>query len=163
MSRKSRFMKLPITIGAALAIVLLTGAAGPDQRPVKIGVLTDMTSIYAEHAGPGSVEAARMAIEDFGGSVLGKPIELVFADHRNDTGLGMSIARRWYGEGVDALADVGNSAVARQWSKFRGRPRGLSFFRAPLPPNSPARTALPTPSTGHTTPMPLPTEPPTRS
>jgi hypothetical protein len=61
MSRKSRFMKLPVAIGAALAIVLLTGAAGPDQRPVKIGVLTDMTSIYAEHAGPGSVEAARMA------------------------------------------------------------------------------------------------------
>ena len=60
-----------------------------------------------------------MAIEDFGGSVLGKPIELVFADHRNDRGFGMSIARRWYGEGVDALADVGNSAVALAVASFK--------------------------------------------
>src|ERR1700730_15325654 len=110
---KDSFMKLSAVIGAVLAMGLTAaGAADQQQPPVKIGVLTDMTSIYSEHAGRGSVEAARMAIEDFGGSVLGKPIELVFADHRNDPGLGMSIAQRWYGEGVDALADVGNSAVA---------------------------------------------------
>jgi branched-chain amino acid transport system substrate-binding protein len=131
MSRKNRFMKLPVTIGAALAIVLVTGAAGPDQRPVKIGVLTDMTSIYAEHAGPGSVEAARMAIEDFGGSVLGKPIELVFADHRNDPSLGMSIAQRWYGEGVDVLADVGNSAVALAVEQISREAKRIVLFSGP--------------------------------
>lgn len=60
-------MKLSDVIGAVLAMGLTAaGAADQQQPPVKIGVLTDMTSIYAEHAGPGSVEAARMAIEDFG-------------------------------------------------------------------------------------------------
>jgi hypothetical protein len=90
-----------------------------------------MTSIYAEHAGPGSVEAARMAIEDFGGSVLGKPIELVFADHRNDPGLGMSIAQRWYGEGVDALADVGNSAVALAVEQISREAKRIVLFSGP--------------------------------
>ena len=80
---------------------------------VKIGVLTDMSSIYADIGGPGSVEAARMAIADFGGSVNGKKIELVSADHHNKPDLGAAIANQWFGnDGVDAIADVATSNVA---------------------------------------------------
>jgi branched-chain amino acid transport system substrate-binding protein len=125
-------MKFSAMFGAALAISLMgAGATGQEQRPVKIGVLTDMTSIYAEHAGPGSVEAARMAIEDFGGSVLGTPVELLFADHHNDPGLGVKIARRWYGEGVDALADVGNSAVALAVEQISRQAKRIVLFSGP--------------------------------
>ena len=77
-------MKFRAMIGAAIAMALTAGGApGQEALPVKIGVLTDMTSVYAAHGGPGSVEAVRMAINDFGGAVLGRPIELIFADHHN--------------------------------------------------------------------------------
>jgi branched-chain amino acid transport system substrate-binding protein len=80
---------------------------------VKIGVLTDMSSIYADIGGPGSVEAARMAIADFGGAVNSKKIELVSADHHNKPDLGAAIANQWFGnDGVDAIADVATSSVA---------------------------------------------------
>ena len=71
-------MKLSAIIGTVLAASLTAaGSAGNEQQPVKIGVLTDMSSLYAKHGGPGSVEAAHMAVEDFGGSVLGKAIEIL--------------------------------------------------------------------------------------
>jgi branched-chain amino acid transport system substrate-binding protein len=125
-------MKLSAVVGAVVAISLTAaGATGKEQQPVKIGVLTDMTSIYSQHGGPGSVEAARMAIEDFGGSVLGKPIELVFADDRNDTGLGVSIARRWYAEGVDAITDVANSAVALAVQQLSRELKKIVLFSSP--------------------------------
>ena len=78
---------------------------------IKIGVLTDMSSIYADIGGAGSVEAARMAIADFGGTVNGEKIELVSADHQNKPDLGLAIANQWFG-GVDAIADVATSSVA---------------------------------------------------
>jgi branched-chain amino acid transport system substrate-binding protein len=130
MSRESR-MQLPAALSAALAIGLLTGAAQPDRRPIKIGVLTDMTSVYSEHAGPGSVEAARMAIEDFGGAVLGRTIEFLFADHHNDPSLGVSVAHRWYEEGVDVLADVGNSAVALAVEQVSREAKKIVLFSGP--------------------------------
>jgi branched-chain amino acid transport system substrate-binding protein len=80
---------------------------------VKIGVLTDMSSLYADNAGPGSVAAAQMAIDDFGGRVLGKKIELVSADNQNKPEVGANITREWIDrQGVDAIVDVPNSAVA---------------------------------------------------
>ena len=80
---------------------------------VKIGVLTDMSSLYADNAGPGSVAAAQMAIDDFGGRVLGKKIELVQADNQNKPEVGANITREWIDrQGVDAVVDVPNSAVA---------------------------------------------------
>src|SRR5271156_6097491 len=79
---------------------------------VKIGILTDMSGPYADLAGPGSVEAARMAIEEFGGKVLGKKIELVSADHQNKADIGAGIARAWLDkDGVDVIADFSNSSV----------------------------------------------------
>lgn len=80
---------------------------------VKVGVLTDMAGAYADMAGPGVVLAAQMAIEDFGGKVLGKPIELVSADHQNKVDVAVNIALEWYDRGkVDAIVDLTNSAVA---------------------------------------------------
>jgi len=80
---------------------------------VKIGILNDQSGVYADFGGKGSVEAAKMAIEDFGGGVLGQKIELVSADHQNKPDLAASIARRWYdAEGVDMITDLTTSSVA---------------------------------------------------
>ena len=90
-----------------------TALATEPDGPVKIGVLTDMSSIYADSTGKGSLLAAQMAVEDFGGSVLGKPIEVVGGDHQNKADIGANIARSWYdNDGIDVIADVPNSAVA---------------------------------------------------
>ena len=75
--------------------------------------MNDQSGPYADLAGPGSVEIARMAIEDFGGAVLGKPIELLVADHQNKVDVGLAIARQWYDErGARAIFDITNSGVA---------------------------------------------------
>ena len=80
---------------------------------VKIGVLTDMTGYYADLAGPGSVLAAKMAVEDFGGKVLGKPIEVISADHQNKADIASLLARKWFdAEKVDAIADLVSSSTA---------------------------------------------------
>ena len=80
---------------------------------VKIGILNDQSGPYADFSGKWSIEAAKMAIEDFGGSVLGQKIELVTADHQNKPDLASAIARRWYdAEGVDVITDLGTSSVA---------------------------------------------------
>ncbi len=80
---------------------------------VKIGVLTDMTSLYADAAGRGSLVAAEMAAADHGGKAAGKPIEVLGADHQNKADVGASIARSWYDrEKVDIIVDVPNSSVA---------------------------------------------------
>jgi branched-chain amino acid transport system substrate-binding protein len=101
---------------AAVAMAALSGgvrAQAADTGPVKVGVLTDMSGLYSDIGGPGSVQAARMAIEDFGGKLLGKPIELVKADHQNKPNIGSSIARQWYQrDGVDVIVDVPTSSVA---------------------------------------------------
>ncbi|WMT76341.1 ABC transporter substrate-binding protein [Bradyrhizobium sp. Ash2021] len=79
---------------------------------VRIGVLNDQSGVYSDITGRGSVIAAQMAVEDFGGTVLGKPIEIIFADHQNKADVGSSIARKWIDrQGVDAIADVPTSSV----------------------------------------------------
>jgi branched-chain amino acid transport system substrate-binding protein len=101
---------------ASLAVLLIVGSAhaqAPASKPVKLGVLNDQSGQYADAAGPAAVEVAKMAIADFGGKLLGQPIELVFADHQNKTDIASGIARRWIDtENVDVLLDIGNSAVA---------------------------------------------------
>jgi branched-chain amino acid transport system substrate-binding protein len=80
---------------------------------VKIGILNDQSGVYADFGGKWSVEAAKLAVEDFGGSVLGQNIEVVSADHQNKPDLASAIARRWYeAEGVDVITDITGSAVA---------------------------------------------------
>jgi branched-chain amino acid transport system substrate-binding protein len=87
--------------------------ARAQARTVKIGVLNDQTSLYADNTGQGSVLAARMAVEELGGRVGNMPVEVVFADHQNRADVGSSLARQWYDrDGVTMIADVPNSAVA---------------------------------------------------
>ena len=98
---------------AALAISGLLASATASAQGVKIGILNDQSGIYADYGGKGSIEAAKMAIEDFGGSVLGQTIDMVTADHQNKPDLAGNIARRWYdAEGVDMITDLTTSSVA---------------------------------------------------
>jgi branched-chain amino acid transport system substrate-binding protein len=109
--------------GAALLAPTGAGAQGVSNDVVKIGILNDQSGIYADFGGKWSVEAARMAIEEAGGKVLGKPIELVNADHQNKPDIGSAIARQWYDtEQVDAIMELTTSSVAlavQQLSKER--------------------------------------------
>ena len=99
----------------ALAFFACAQAARAQEvdDPIRIGVLTDMSGVTADATGQGSVTAAKLAVEEFGGKVLGKPIEVVFADHQHKPDVGLSIAREWYdSDGVDVIVDVPNSSVA---------------------------------------------------
>src|ERR1700758_3093499 len=107
-------MRLAIIFAVAAALALTTTASAEISGDVvKIGVLNDMSGLYADLGGPGSVEAARMAIADFGGSVNGKKIEVIRAAHQNNPNIGSAIATQWFGnDGVDAIVDVPTSSVA---------------------------------------------------
>lgn len=101
-------------LAAAASCLLGTAHAAPEAFSgdvVKIGILNDQSGLYADLAGQGSVEAARMAIEEMGGSVAGKKIELVFGNHQNKADVGALIARGWFDkDGVDMIADFSNSS-----------------------------------------------------
>ena len=97
------------------AVLLMAGAAQAQfsGNAIKIGVLSDMSSLYADLGGAGSVLAARMAVEDFRAKEKGLNVEIVSADHQNKPDIGSQIARKWYeAEGVDMIVDVPNSGVA---------------------------------------------------
>ena len=97
---------------AAISAPLITSAQISDDK-VKIGVLGDMSGVYSDVSGKGAVEAARMAVEAYGGKVAGKPIEVVFADHLNKADVGSATARKWFDvEQVDMITDLVNSGVA---------------------------------------------------
>ncbi len=106
------------TLLGLFAGVLSLAATVPAQAQisddvVKLGVLTDMSSLYSDAAGKGSVTAVEMAVADYGGTVKGKPIKVISADHQNKPDVGVGIARDWYDiEQVDVVLDVPNSAVA---------------------------------------------------
>jgi branched-chain amino acid transport system substrate-binding protein len=100
-----------LSVAAAACALLL--AAPASAQGVKIGILNDQSGVYADYGGKYSVEAARMAVEDFGGSVLGKPIEVVSGDHQNKSDVGAAIAREWFDVGkVDMAIGFDHSAVA---------------------------------------------------
>jgi branched-chain amino acid transport system substrate-binding protein len=108
-------MKPVLWAAAAVGGLLLAtpASAQSSAQGVKIGILNDQSGVYADYGGKYSVEAARMAIEDFGGSVLGEKIEMISADHQNKPDLATSIARRWYEvEGVDMITELTTSSVA---------------------------------------------------
>lgn len=86
---------------------------GISDQVVRIGLIEDMSGVYADITGMGAVTAAKMAVAEFGGSVLGMPIEIVSADHQNKADIGGAIARKWFDEeGVDAILDVASSSPA---------------------------------------------------
>lgn len=99
-------------VGGGMLLSAL-GRKGRAAVPVKLGVLNDMSGVYADYQGIGSVIATRLAVADFGPEVAGRPIEVIFADHQNKPDIGAAIARSWLDrEGVDVILDVPNSAVA---------------------------------------------------
>jgi branched-chain amino acid transport system substrate-binding protein len=102
-------------VAAGLALAMSGGAASAQisDDVVKIGVLTDMSSLYADATGKGSLAAVQMAVADYGGKVKGKPVEVIAADHQNKPDVGVNIARNWYdNEKVDAIFDLPTSSVA---------------------------------------------------
>ncbi len=108
-------MLKPLAI-ACLAVLLAVSSpsarAAEDARPIRLGVLVDLSGPYADITGNGSVQAARMAVEDFGGTVLGRPIEVLAGDHRNKPDVGSTVVRQWFDQDdVQAIFDLGNSAV----------------------------------------------------
>lgn len=109
--RASRWL-IPTGAGFALAVFMGATVAQPADGPVKIGVLIDLESTYADIGGLGAVEAVRMAVEDAGGSVLGRAIEVVFASGQNKPDIASSIAREWFDSGVDVVTDLPTSAIA---------------------------------------------------
>lgn len=103
-------------LAAAASLALASGASAQTAQVsddvVKIGVLTDMSGFLSDLAGPGAVTAVRMAVADFGGQVLGKPIEVVAADNANKPDVAANIARTWFDtQNVDMITDLGNSAT----------------------------------------------------
>ena len=106
-------MKTAASLAFALAALMTTAAHAQNPVSVKIGVLTDMSSLYADDTGPGSVAAANLAIHDFNPAAHNMKVDLVSADHQNKPDVGAGIARQWYDvDHVDMIVDVPNSAVA---------------------------------------------------
>ena len=102
-------------LGAALAGLLAIGLAGaqPSPKPIRIGYLTDVGGPSSSNDGIAGVDAARMAVEEIGGSVLGRPIEILTGDHQGKVDVGAGVARQWLeADGVDAVMDMNNSAIA---------------------------------------------------
>ncbi|QQO14504.1 ABC transporter substrate-binding protein [Bradyrhizobium diazoefficiens] len=108
-------MKSALLAAVATSALLLAAPASAQGtgQGVKIGILNDQSGVYADYGGKYSVEAAKMAIEDFGGEVLGQKVEMVTADHQNKPDLATSIARRWYdADNVDMITELTTSSVA---------------------------------------------------
>src|SRR3989454_10392840 len=123
-----------MTIARIVALIGIVSLAASPARAqisdgvVKIGVLNDQSSLYADLAGQGSVVAARMAVEDFGAAAKGLKVEIVFADHQNKADVGSQIARQWYdAEKVDLILDVPNSGVALAVNQIT-RDKGKAFI-----------------------------------
>lgn len=110
--RRRHFTNGVLGLAATAPLGSLALAADAD-KPIKIGVLSDFSGVTADATGKGSLEAARIAVEELGGQVLGRKVEVVFADHQHKPDVGAAIARRWFdAEDVNAIADLPNSAVA---------------------------------------------------
>ena len=104
---------LAAAAGLASSTAFRSASAQPQGRPVRIGVLNDMAGPYADITGRSSLIAVQMAVQDFGGRVLGREIEVLSADHQNKPDIGSAIARRWYDQdGVGVIIGVGSSSVA---------------------------------------------------
>jgi len=108
-----RRISIALAAGVALAGPAYAQTAKVSDDVVRIGVLTDMSGQFSHESGEGSVTAVKMAVEDFGGKVLGKPIEVIVADHQNRNEVAIAKAREWYDVGkVDLIANLINSSIA---------------------------------------------------
>src|SRR5687768_2246184 len=117
-----------LTVLATLLAGVAVAHAQVSDGVIKIGVLNDQSSLYADLTGQGSVVAARMAVEDFGAATKGMKVEIIFADHQNKADVGANIARQWYdSDKVDVIADVPTSSVALAVNQVT-RDKGKAFI-----------------------------------
>lgn len=121
---------LSTLLAAAFGLGVSGAQAQISDGVIKIGVMNDMSGLYADIAGPGSVVAAKMAVEDFGAAKKGMKVEIVSADHQNKPDVGSTIARTWYDvDKVDAIVDVPTSSVALAVSQIT-RDKGKAFLNS---------------------------------
>jgi branched-chain amino acid transport system substrate-binding protein len=121
-------MKRNLLSALVVSAFALGAGAAQAQISVKIGVLNDMSGLYADLTGPGSVVAAQLAAEDFGAAKKGIKVEIVGADHQNKPDVGSTIARQWYDrDGVDVIVDVPTSSVALAVNQIT-REKGKAFL-----------------------------------
>ncbi len=120
--------KCKLSVAASLALAASVAQAQISDGVVKIGVLSDMSSLYSDIGGAGSVVAARMAVDDYGAARKGMKVELLSADHLNKPDVGSSIARQWYDvDKVDVIVDVPTSSIALAVSQIT-REKGKAFL-----------------------------------
>lgn len=120
-----------IAFGAALSVTapINTANAEVPEEGVQIGVITDLTGPYSDLSGPGSVAAAELAAEEFGGQINGKPIEIMSADHQNKADIAATIARKWFDEdGVDMVIDFPNSSTALAVQEIARQKERIAIF-----------------------------------
>src|SRR5256712_12243773 len=117
-----------LVMAASVALAMGTAEAQVSDGIIKIGVLNDQSSLYADLTGPGSAIAARMAVEDFGAARKGMKVEILSADHLNKPDVGSSIARQWYDvDKVDVIVDVPTSSIALAINQIT-REKGKAFL-----------------------------------
>jgi branched-chain amino acid transport system substrate-binding protein len=139
-SLKKVALAVAVALGATVALQPVSAQNAPKGAPVikisdgvvKIGLLNDMNSLYADITGQGTVEAVKLAIEEFGGKVHGFPIEVIVADHQNKADLAAAKAREWFdSQKVDILGDVGASATALAASEVAKQRNKLALLSGP--------------------------------
>src|SRR3989440_12146280 len=130
---REAFMRRVVTgIFAAVLAMSVTAALAQSKPPLKLGGILDMSSLYADITGPGSETAAKMAVEDFGGEVLGRKVEIVAADHQNKADLAANIARDMLdNQGVEMLFDVAASATALAAGEIAKARNKIVIFNGP--------------------------------
>jgi len=125
-------MRNSVYAALLIAASLAAGVAQAEVTSVKIGVLNDQSGVYAGLSGPGGVDAVKMAVEDFGGSIGSAKIEVVSADHQNKADVGSSIARQWFDQDhVDIIMDVPNSGVALAINDIAKEKNKIAIFSGP--------------------------------
>ncbi|GGO61911.1 amino acid/amide ABC transporter substrate-binding protein, HAAT family [Roseovarius pacificus] len=124
-------MKKRITsrfVGSVAAGILAAAPVWASDDQVKIGVLTDISGQFSHESGKGAVTAVQMAVEDFGGEVLGKPIEVIFADHQNKPEIAAATAQEWYeSEGVTLIGNLINSGIALSVAQIAADKNGIAI------------------------------------
>ncbi|GAC1485451.1 MAG: hypothetical protein NVS2B11_11320 [Acetobacteraceae bacterium] len=132
-------------LAASALLAMLAAVPAAAQSRVKIGVLNDQSGPYSDTSGLGSVLAAQMAVEEFRATHPNMPVELVSADHQNKPDIGTGIAREWYDkDGVDAIVDIQNSAVALAVQHLAGQAGKISIVTGAVTPELSGKGCSPT-------------------
>ncbi|MCB1479263.1 MAG: ABC transporter substrate-binding protein [Rhodobiaceae bacterium] len=128
---RRKVLSMGAAAAAAISISMVTMGAVADEETFKIGILTDMTGTFSDLGGPGTGVAAQIAIDEVGGSVLGRKVELLIADHQHKANVGLALAREWIERrDLKAFVDVMNSGIAIGVNKLAGDYKRLAFYSA---------------------------------